>query len=641
MKKFTLFMLAACAWFTASTSAMADTTEPTVATSPTAASSLTSGYYVVKVSTNSVKGYVYHSTSDTSRPFRVKSEGDDATAALAALSENTVYVWYANVASDGTFTLQNLGSGDFIPAQQYFQGYNDMVSSKAPHTFANAAILKSQTCKSSSDTYTLLDGGSFLNCTNYSDDKMQIHTNKAGEPNLSYWGQNLVEQTDGTGSIVEFAFYAITGTFSSEDNIQKNTLIEVTETDGSTTTKWAGYAGQTYALHSSVSDYVNVGFAFTTTAPSYTPTELTISESNHAFTITAAQYTPVEGVFSKYYRIYSVATDRRPYMSTKQIPVGTDGLLSTAYYADNTINRNVKMEEASDAYVPQIWQLENAGNGKVKIKNTNNSRYISSEGDMPISDAAAGTFYIKKGTGKYAGFDEENEFEVNNGSSMMHCAGWGNSYNLMKYNSDSDKGCYWKFEEVTTVPVTIDATASYATVGMPFAVTVPEGVTAYTAESANGGYITLKEITSKVIPANTGAILYKDGGGDVTLTITTDPNTEIGTNILTATTAKRTGYTAGDTYVLALNSENKAAFLKSNLTVVPANKAYVAASELTESNSNVLNFNFGGDVTGISSLDAVDGTSAPTAYYDLNGRRVLYPAHGIFVTAKGKKVLVK
>ena len=176
---------------------------------------------------------------------------------------------------------------------------------------------------------------------------------------------------------------------------------------------------------------------------------------------------------------------------------------------------------------------------------------------------------------------------------------------------------------------------------MPFAVTVPEGVTAYTAENANGGYITLKEITSKVIPANTGAILYKDGGGDVTLTITTDPNTEIGTNILTATTAKRTGYTAGDTYVLALNSENKAAFLKSNLTVVPANKAYIAASELTESNSNVLNFNFGGDVTGISSLDAVDGTSAPTAYYDLNGRRVLYPAHGIFVTAKGKKVLVK
>ena len=429
-------MLAACAWFTASTSAMADTTEPTVATSPTAASCLTSGYYVVKAHVKSTEDYLYHvSSANAGRPFHIKptaSIGD----VLTTLSSNTAYVWYVN-ASGGTFTLQNLSSGDYIPAQNSNNG--NMATGVAPHTFANAAILKPQTY-TTKNSYTALDGGTLLACTNYTEIERQIHCNTESEHNLSYWDSGNFE-VDGTGSLTEFAFYAINDAdFSAvESNIQKNTLIEVTETDGSTTTKWAGYAGQTYALHSSVSDYVNVGFAFTTTAPFYTPTELTISESNHAFTITAVQYTPVEGVFSKYYRIYSVATDRRPYMSTKQIPVGTDGLLSTAYYADNTINRNVKMEEASDAYVPQIWQLENAGNGKVKIKNTNNSRYISSEGDMPISDASAGTFYIKKGTGKYDGFDEENEFEVNNGSRMMHCANWGNSYNLIKY--DSNIGC--------------------------------------------------------------------------------------------------------------------------------------------------------------------------------------------------------
>lgn len=643
MKKFTLFMLAACAWFTASTSAMADTTEPTVATSPTAASSLTSGYYVVKAHVKSTEGYLYHvSSANAGRPFHIKptaSIGD----VLTTLSSNTAYVWYVN-ASGGTFTLQNLSSGDYIPAQNSNNG--NMATGVAPHTFANAAILKPQTY-TTKNSYTALDGGTLLACTNYTEIERQIHCNTDSEHNLSYWGSGNFE-VDGTGSLTEFAFYAINDAdFSAvESNIQKNTLIEVTETDGSTTTKWAGYAGQTYALHSSVSDYVNVGFAFTTTAPSYTPTDLTISESNHAFTITAAQYTPVEGVFSKYYRIYSKATDgRAPYMSTASILVGTDGLLTES--SDATNNRKVRVVEESADLIPQIWQLVNAGNGLVKIKNVNNSRYIAYNNtgnylDMPVDDANAGTFYIKKGTGNYSGYNEETDFELNISGNTVNCGNSSRGNEVTTWNGHYDApDNFWQFEEVTTVPVTIDATASYATVGMPFAVIVPEGVTAYTAESANGGYITLKEITSKVIPANTGAILYKDGGGDVTLTITTDPNTEIGTNILTATTAKRTGYTAGDTYVLALNSENKAAFLKSNLTVVPANKAYIAASELTESNSNVLNFNFGGDVTGISSLDAVDGTSAPTAYYDLNGRRVLYPAHGIFVTAKGKKVLVK
>ncbi len=376
----------------------------------------------------------------------------------------------------------------------------------------------------------------------------------------------------------------------------------------------------------------------------YEPTDLTISESNHAYTITktSVSYTPVDGVFNKYYRIYSKATDRQPYMSTKQIPVGTDGLLSTAYNVDNSINRNVKMEVATDDYIPQIWQLENAGNGLVKIKNANNSRYISVNGEMPINDASAATFYIKKGTGTYQGFNEETDFELNANGNMMNCGGSGSSYNLTTWNGHYDaKDNFWSFEEVTSIPVTIDATAQYATIGLPFAVSVPDGVTAYTAESAADGYITLKEITSKVIPSNTGAILYKNGGGEVTLTITSEPNTEIGNNILTATTAKRTGYTSGDTYVLALNSSDEAAFLKSELTVVPANKAYIATSALptTDAAANVLNFNFGGDVTGINAVNVAN--SKANTFYDLNGRRVLYPAHGIYVTAKGKKVLVK
>ena len=50
-------------------------------------------------------------------------------------------------------------------------------------------------------------------------------------------------------------------------------------------------------------------------------------------------------------------------------------------------------------------------------------------------------------------------------------------------------------------------------------------------------------------------------------------------------------------------------------------------------------FQMPGDATGISGVTA--GTKGEEVFYDLNGRRVLYPANGIYVTASGKKVLVK
>ncbi len=653
MKKLTLFMLAACAWFTTATSAVADettepTTEPTVDAEPTAASSLTSGYYVIKSHVKSTEGYVYHSTSDTERPFRQKTVANMGTI-LSTLSSNTNFVWYVNVASDGTFTLQNLASGDYIPAQEnYGQEWNDMKAAKTAHTFANAALLKPQSY-ASSDSYTPLTNGMLLACSNYSA-LLQIHCNTSGEHNLSFWGSAETDVEDGKGSITEFALYKVTGNFSSvESSIEKGTILAVTETEGTTVRKWAGVSGTEYTLHTTASSIAlkELGFAYSTVQPtfSYEPTNMTLSESNCAFTITktGGSYNPNTEVFGKYYRIHSKATDRWNYMSTENIFVGTDGLLSTAYNGNESLDRKVRVTAESAAYLPQIWQLVDAGNGQVKFKNMNNSRYLanSSDFDMPIDDANAGSFYILKGTGTYADFNAETDFEINTGSATINCGNASRNHDLTTWNGHYDAlDNFWAFEEVTTVPVTISE-ANYATVGYPFAVSVPSesGITAYTVSKAEGGYLTLSEIADGIIPANTGVILYHDGATTANLTITTSDKTIEG-NLLTATTAKRTGYTSGDTYVLALNSAGNAAFLKSELTTVPANKAYVATSNIpAETAASVLNFNFGGDVTGINAVNTAN-TKANT-YYDLNGRRVLYPAHGIFVNGNGQKVLVK
>ena len=62
-------------------------------------------------------------------------------------------------------------------------------------------------------------------------------------------------------------------------------------------------------------------------------------------------------------------------------------------------------------------------------------------------------------------------------------------------------------------------------------------------------------------------------------------------------------------------------------------------SSTTATASNMKVFNFGGSSTGIN--NAVVGNAENNVYYDLNGRRVLYPAHGVFVKGNGEKVYIK
>ena len=71
---------------------------------------------------------------------------------------------------------------------------------------------------------------------------------------------------------------------------------------------------------------------------------------------------------------------------------------------------------------------------------------------------------------------------------------------------------------------------------------------------------------------------------------------------------------------------------------IAANKAYMG-STAGASASNMKTFNFGGTSTGINNV--VVGNAKNNVYYDLNGRRVLYPAHGVFVKANGEKVYIK
>ena len=346
-----------------------------------------------------------------------------------------------------------------------------------------------------------------------------------------------------------------------------------------------------------------------------------------------------------YYRIQNINSITKKYLTSASIFVGKDGTLRTSYNANTSIDRVIRRVADNNNYVSQLWQLVSNGDGTYKIKNANTGCRMSSNAspiDMPIDVNAGGNYTLKVvPTTTFAGNDGTTMLQMVVDNHIINAFSGDQADYIAAYDHADDKGGYWQFVKVTDVPVEISA-ANYATVGFPFAVEVPaeSGIKAFYVSSIADGKMELTEFENGIIPANTGAILYHDGETTANLAITTTDAT-VDNNKLTATAAKRVGYDAESTYVLALNGEGNAAFLKSDLTSVPANKAYVSADQVTEGEgaAAVLNFVFGGTTTAINGVEANNGNNVE--YYDLNGRRVLYPTNGIFVTNAGKKVFIK
>lgn len=226
-----------------------------------------------------------------------------------------------------------------------------------------------------------------------------------------------------------------------------------------------------------------------------------------------------------------------------------------------------------------------------------------------------------------------------------------NDNDIIKFHSrcENDKttgtiesGSVLAIEEQTTYPITFKA--AYATLCLPFAVDLVEGVKAYTASNATSTELAMEELTS-TIPANTPVILTGTNGTSYNLPINYDNTTTfIGTNYLSGSTVKRSSLEANTYYGLSVGSDNTVGFHISSITTVPANKAYLEKSRLTNTDAAeavalICNFNGGGEVTNIKSTTL--NNEANDIYYDLNGRRVLYPTHGIYVKVYGQKVFVK
>lgn len=354
--------------------------------------------------------------------------------------------------------------------------------------------------------------------------------------------------------------------------------------------------------------------------------------------------------FTGYYRVRNVNTEVNRYLSSENIQVSTNGSLLEKWRADSNMDRNITRTTDADNFGSQLWQLTRNADGTYSLVNANTGReagYITPEASqlqMVVNIGNGNGHYTFKpyteGT-TFDGYDAKSMFLMVDSEGNHASAASDNDHVVANNNQYTNKSNYWQLVKVTSVPVTIKS-VGWASVAFPFAVQVPaeSGVKAYFAESADDTRMTLSEITDGIIPANTGVLLAKDGGCTVNLpivtTTTTYPN-----NKLACATAERDGYASKANYMLSAKT-GTVGFLPSTMTLVPANKAFLPAANITSGSgqAQMLSFYIGGTVTGINAATA-DAQNGNDVYYDLNGRRVLYPAHGIYVTGNGKKVFIK
>lgn len=204
-----------------------------------------------------------------------------------------------------------------------------------------------------------------------------------------------------------------------------------------------------------------------------------------------------------------------------------------------------------------------------------------------------------------------------------------------------------RLKEVTSIPVTIKSTL-WTSLCFPVDVVIPANLKAYKAASTQGMTINLEELAAgSRIPAGNGflaladADTYTDGAYTFAIATGSEPEAYLSDNQFTGANVKRSGM--ADVEYFALATKNAVTgFYKVATGTVPANKAYLLGEKLNQgAGANMLQFAFGeGTETGIDNINADNSGKAET-YYDLNGRLVVYPTRGVYVTGSGRKVFVK
>ena len=178
--------------------------------------------------------------------------------------------------------------------------------------------------------------------------------------------------------------------------------------------------------------------------------------------------------------------------------------------------------------------------------------------------------------------------------------------------------------------------AGWATLYTPNALdfsSLSEDVTAYTA-TCTDGVVTLTAVDD--VPANTGVVL-KGAAATYSIPVIASSETEKGDLTGSATATAFNAYDGYTLYMLKKVGDN-AQFVPVTSGSVAAGKAFLKIANAGEARS--LSVVFADETTGISTVNGEGFKANGSHYFDLQGRRVVNPASGLYIVS-GKKVIVK
>lgn len=293
------------------------------------------------------------------------------------------------------------------------------------------------------------------------------------------------------------------------------------------------------------------------------------------------------------------------------------------------------------------YQVQHA-NSKYWFMPLNNSSDLANP-DLPIANGNAGNYIITSFEGANATTWALQCKE--NTDRYLHCGdtGEGNMLYTRQQSPETNDGCRWAIREITSVPVSV-TDAQWSTLCLPMAVTVPTAddvAVYYVSEVSTEGAMTLTQINGgTTIAANTPVLIYSTASSfpqeySFSVNYNNAGTSYSGTNKLSGTWARRKGFntTESEYYGLA-KLNNVVAFYPSTSEYIPANKAYMLKSSLTENTGEVhaLFFDFGNQETAIEGVHAAKGNSV---IYDLQGRRVQKMQRGNIYVINGRKVSIQ
>lgn len=609
-----------------------------------AATSLTTAGYVFTAHAVAGQANTYHFESETGSCIHFV--GDSETATTTDEATNITVAMKETGTANGVFNLRVPGSYlNVNPAQSdgygNCVGWNDATDANGKWEIyaVNRTELDNEVVNSENGTYTytIKSGHGTLtsstsSTTYYSDYAMgepllTLHCGKsnmgiADDGNLNlYSGASYTLSVPSGWKIVSYSF-----TFTKADNA------DITVTP-------AGQAGQTSTGDPVSVNVEGVNAASTTFQVSANGTKpATFSD----FKVVIAEVEPFVADVNKLYRIYNARAVE--YMSSAAVTK-----------ADGARSGNILTAEDGNDF-SFLWQLEGDAENGYKLKNLNaDGYYVAGSGAATVGDVAgASVMEIGEGTS-----NANVTLKVTNNESLganvylnaHHCddSSKGNpkSHAIGTWrNGAADEGNLWEFSEVTELPLKVSA-AGYATVNYPVAVQLPEGVTAYGVAEENYTEIVLSELTltDGVLPAAT-PVLVAAAEGTHTLTLLPSNDEAAMQTGFSGTTLSEVIADGVNAYILAKHEGDDAAKFyelaanegetTTNRTL-GTNKAYYVANGAAAASFTL---RFGETTTGIDSVEAA--TDADTdVYYDLSGRRVLYPTKGIYVKADGTKVFLK